>query len=281
MGCPSSKEKAPGYAPQGSGMGCIAESYHEVLRAQPPRVSVMTGSWEVPRERLDDEHCVTIGEGAFGIVYETSAKLVPVGKRPEDVAFEPVVVKKLVVGADRALRSKFLTEIQILKELDHKFLVALRGVVTMEEPLLMILEGLPVTLHAHLLANRVSGALSDTTRTAFGHHIAQAMEYLAGLGVVHRDLVGVGGRSRSLHSHCAGPCALRREGPAPAARCGAGRLHAWCRAALCCCLPLPGAAERSLAFANLFCCLCAVADLRCSPGNAQLPRHDHQRGQAG
>ena len=40
-----------------------------------PQVSVMTGHWEVTTDRIDNSHHVSIGEGAFGMIYEGRVKV--------------------------------------------------------------------------------------------------------------------------------------------------------------------------------------------------------------
>lgn len=188
MGCPQSKELASNG--NATGMGMVAAGFHEVLKASPPRVSVMTGSWEVARENLDEEDYRRLGEGSFGPVYRSRAKLPPVNKKADDVDWTTVVVKKL--ADESSLRPDFLTEIQIMKENSHPRLLKLLGVVTLEPPLLMLLES-PAkgTLKAVLKANSTITTCSEKTLLVYSCHIAEAMSFLAENKVVHTDLVSL------------------------------------------------------------------------------------------
>ncbi len=152
MGCAGSKANGAGQLIDpipANGMGNVGRAYTE-LRAKDtkPRVSVMTGKWELDPKKLDPEACISIGEGLFGLVFEGRILEADLEKmRPDDVIPDDhsvvVVVKKVAIDKTEK-RADFFKELAVMKEIDHPHVLRLVGAMTMEPPLMMIFEN-----HAH------------------------------------------------------------------------------------------------------------------------------------
>eukprot|EP00051_Salpingoeca_urceolata_P012971 m.161996 g.161996 ORF g.161996 m.161996 type:complete len:941 (-) comp17660_c0_seq4:47-2869(-) len=184
-GCQSKTSHEADNRIAGEGMGCVARAYREVASTR--RVSVMTGSWEVAREDIDPDHHNVLGECAFGQVYESSAQLpLDGGGRG---AVSAVIIKKLSSQSEKLVTQGFYTEIQLLKEISHKNVLKLVGVVTQDTPLLMLFSRPSNGNLKSFLRRRQQGELlTNAQRMGLARDLAAGMAYLASLKIVHKDL---------------------------------------------------------------------------------------------
>ena len=131
-----------------------------------------------------DPSCIridaVIGGGEFGEVCK--GELSQYGKPAKTVA-----IKTLKPGAAERDRISFLMETSIMAQFDHPNIVALQGVITRCEPVMIITEFLENgSLDVFLRDNM--GELTVVQLTTMLSNIASGMTYLASLNVVHRDL---------------------------------------------------------------------------------------------
>ncbi|KAL5473077.1 hypothetical protein EMCRGX_G027518 [Ephydatia muelleri] len=130
-----------------------------------------------------------LGSGQFGTV-EKGVWDSPFGSK--DVA-----IKTLNPGASENDRVKFLQEAVIMAQFSHPNVVEMYGIITEEEPMMIVLELLPkgdLRNYLHSMAGRPgsSSSLSQLelphSLLSFCRQIAAGMCYLANKGFVHRDL---------------------------------------------------------------------------------------------
>lgn len=143
--------------------------------------------WEVPRENIIQMR--ELGQGSFGMVYEGIIK--NLRNREADT---PCAIKTVNENATDRERINFLKEAAVMKAFDTYHVVHLLGVVSIGQPVLVVMElMLNGDLKGYLRSHRPeSGAdvvpptLRRTLQMAI--EIADGMAYLAAKKFVHRDL---------------------------------------------------------------------------------------------
>jgi ephrin-B len=137
--------------------------------------------------RLHIEVGESLGSGQFGMV--SRGKWLAAVGGPVDVA-----IKTLQPSAKETDRVKFLQEAAINGQFRHPNIVQLHGVVTVGDPVMIVLEYTPNGdlrnfLHSMKAQHSPSqqGELSQQC-LSFSQHVAAGMSYLAGKAFVHRDL---------------------------------------------------------------------------------------------
>eukprot|EP01137_Pigoraptor_chileana_P029797 Opistho-2@15475 len=126
-----------------------------------------------------------LGEGEFGVVFQ--ARLVMPSSRPRMCA-----AKSVKEGAPMEERVAFIEEALVMQGLSHANVVSLCGIVTKDEPMLLLLEFVPYgDLRSFVREIPPQSQGSDVTAgmlASFALQIACGMEYLASMRIVHRDL---------------------------------------------------------------------------------------------
>ncbi|GAB6030439.1 hypothetical protein CHUAL_007310 [Chamberlinius hualienensis] len=145
--------------------------------------------WEIQRDFVVINR--KIGEGAFGTVYGGEVFF-------ENKGWVPVAVKTLKIGSAIETKADFLSEAEMMKELDHSNIVKLLGVCTRGEPVYTIMEFMLYgDLKTYLLARRhmVSDnnaenrdEVSDKRLTCMAMDVARGLSYLNEMKFVHRDI---------------------------------------------------------------------------------------------
>eukprot|EP00055_Hartaetosiga_balthica_P014618 m.81003 g.81003 ORF g.81003 m.81003 type:complete len:1041 (+) comp8639_c0_seq3:49-3171(+) len=192
MGC--SQSKATAEADSMTFMTALGYALHEASKYQEPKVSVMTGHWEVQRDRIDTDNIVSIGEGVFGPVYEVSIKGLgltdaEVEKLGDQVESQPAVARQLTSTDDRDTYVMFLKELQFMKEIEHPHIMSLVGAVTQDSPLLMLVESFQHgSLKAFLKAHKSTLKKQPSIRFSMGECVASGLSFLAQQKTVHMDL---------------------------------------------------------------------------------------------
>ena len=188
MGCVGSKPVNQGISPDGSGpggVGTVAQACMPLVRAD---VVSSMAKLETARSNIHVDGTQTVGEGVFGMVYEAKADVVLKGAA--DAKTISVVVKKLRQDASPLLTSFFMKEVQALQNCDNENIIKLLGVVTVDNPMLMLLEYCSNgCLKSYLQNCRVSSPLAPHQQLIFAKDVALGMKYLSGLKVVMKDLV--------------------------------------------------------------------------------------------
>ena len=123
-----------------------------------------------------------IGSGEFGAVYSGHLKKVDGTKRP-------LAIKMLKDSSNEENKLKFLQEATIMLQFNHPKIVALVGVVTKSEPVLICLEFMELgSLRSYLKSELVIGKLTDVEFIRMACDVCAAMHYLGESGFIHRDL---------------------------------------------------------------------------------------------
>lgn len=145
--------------------------------------------WEIPRHRVVINR--KLGEGAFGTVYGGEAFF------PEK-GWLAVAVKTLKIGSSTEEKLDFLSEVEVMKQFEHKNIIKLLGVCIKSEPVLTVMEFMLYgDLKTYLLARRHlvndnsyedSDEISNKKLTAMALDVARALSYLAQSKYVHRDI---------------------------------------------------------------------------------------------
>nr|BAG55504.1 protein tyrosine kinase [Monosiga ovata] len=187
MGCGESKARRDGPSAdplRGTGVGALARGLDDHYKKNPKQsIAVLTGPFEIARDRLDASHHVLMGEGPFGLVYEGRASIGDGGKNI------PVVVKKLKNDVEAAVRSDFIKEIQYMREFQNANVLKLLGAVTTDVPMLAIFES-PThgTLRSYLEQSRLNNSISAVEQIQLAYEVWQGFAYIEERGIVHRDL---------------------------------------------------------------------------------------------
>ncbi|XP_022106385.1 fibroblast growth factor receptor 1-like isoform X3 [Acanthaster planci] len=151
--------------------------------------------WEFPRQRLKFQEI--IGDGNFGQVHKALAK--GIVRHGVDTT---VAVKTIKGESGSSVWSDFKNELGIFKNLkQHPYVVSILGCCTMTEPFCIIMEYVPNgTLQAYVTQRRLAWTKAKLSNTAprealgavhilsFAFQIANGMEYLSSMHLIHRDL---------------------------------------------------------------------------------------------
>lgn len=149
--------------------------------------------WEIPREKIIQIR--ELGQGSFGMVYEGMVK--NLSKDGEDI---PCAIKTVNENATDRERINFLKEASVMKAFDTYHVVHLLGVVSRDQPTLVIMELMTNgDLKGYLRSNRPdseqakSGEVQVQPPTLkrilqMAIEIADGMAYLSAKKFVHRDL---------------------------------------------------------------------------------------------
>ncbi len=135
--------------------------------------------WQFPREQLTQLQI--LGSGAFGVVNKMAARGI---SRPGATTL--VAVKTLKTEATPESESEFLAEMQLMMKLRHPNLVNLLGVVTKDDPLMLILEFLPGGSLDRWLQSAHDIGREDQLYILY--QVALGMGALHARGILHRDL---------------------------------------------------------------------------------------------
>ena len=99
-----------------------------------------------------------------------------------------MAVKTQRSDASAEEQSKFLLEAQLMAALRHEHIVGLIGAVTRGSPVMLVLELMDRTLLEHVRGLE-GGEMGDCGQlVGLLSQVCSAMVFLAGRGVVHRDL---------------------------------------------------------------------------------------------
>lgn len=147
-----------------------------------------------------------LGEGAFGIVYQAEAK----GILGDENLWSDVAVKQLRPGSSEV--DDFFREVDFMSKLDHPNIVKLLGVCSLEEPFSMVFEYMDLGDLCGFLREAVglgnvegedgeeNGSKDDESEDeneplltkeellVIVKQVAEGMEYISSLHLVHRDL---------------------------------------------------------------------------------------------
>ncbi|CAB3240968.1 unnamed protein product [Arctia plantaginis] len=178
------------------GLLSTAEANKLFASVNPEYVSTVyvPDEWEVPRTNI--EFVRELGQGSFGMVYEGIAKNIEKGKSEIRCA-----VKTVNEHATERERQEFLNEASVMKAFDTFHVVRLLGVVSRDQPTLVIMELMRLgDLKTYLRSHRpdvdsslprkgppvTPPTLQNILQMAI--EIADGMAYLSAKKFVHRDL---------------------------------------------------------------------------------------------
>ena len=134
---------------------------------------------EINREQVSIER--ELGEGQFGKVYEASAVGLPGSTRTTTVAI------KFLNTPDPAEQSSFVQEAVRMVPLTHDHIVRLLAVCFTSQPIFIVIEHMPKgDLKQFLIANKAH--ITADQQVGMCKQIASALEFLAELKYVHRDI---------------------------------------------------------------------------------------------
>eukprot|EP00049_Salpingoeca_infusionum_P022795 m.8825 g.8825 ORF g.8825 m.8825 type:complete len:2078 (-) comp5402_c0_seq1:291-6524(-) len=137
---------------------------------------------EIPRNSINliaAEDGGNLGAGAFGVVTKATHKSGP--QIPEYL----VAVKSLKETAGGALRQEMLEEAALMAQFHSEYVVSLIGVVTIGDPVLVVIEYLELgSLKGYLQAHDVK----EEILLQFAGDIAEGLEHIHSFGVIHRDV---------------------------------------------------------------------------------------------
>ncbi|KAL9963718.1 hypothetical protein ACROYT_G027252 [Oculina patagonica] len=153
-------------------------------------IQVMSCQIDAKRLRLNCNETDKLGEGSYGTVFK--GKFTPPGQRRRDVA-----VKKLTKAPDSSNVATFLQEADMLKQLEHKHIVAFYGVAMNVRnykllSLELVFDLCTGSLRDHIFKNnecipwKTVRALADTLQ--WTKQILDALEFIHSKNAVHRDL---------------------------------------------------------------------------------------------
>eukprot|EP00729_Bicosta_minor_P026968 gene26968-6668_t len=113
MGATATKQtpkeaKAAPWRPGSMGLISHAIWHSEMAQKRGPQVSVMTGKWELPMDKVDQAETVKVGSGEFGTI--------STGKMKQGTS---AVFKQLSASATRQAVRDFMNEITVMRECNH------------------------------------------------------------------------------------------------------------------------------------------------------------------
>jgi serine/threonine protein kinase len=154
------------------------------LTSESQTPSVVGSSWSslVPGTILSNKYQITqmIGRGGMGCVYQA---------REVDFSVDRFVAIKVLPPAytqDEKNQRRFEKEIQIAARLDHPNIVPIYSIGKDGETLYFVMKHLSgPTLRQQIVAK---GAFAEPSIRKIGRLIADALDYLHGEGVIHRDI---------------------------------------------------------------------------------------------
>lgn len=137
---------------------------------------------KVPKElqREDVQMFDRLGEGAFG---DVSKALFHGNKKLRIPAF--LVAVKILKETTSSNRTEFVNEAAILAQFENEYVVNLVGVVTMGEPLLLVVE---YCERGSLQGQLVQDRFSYREKMVLMGDCAEGMHYLHSLRFIHRDI---------------------------------------------------------------------------------------------
>lgn len=125
----------------------------------------------------DDSRMISIGEGAYGVVY----------KARDTLTNRFVALKKLKIENENdGISSSTLREVTNLMQLSHENIVKLENVTFDKERMCLIFELLEVDLRKYL--DLLHGYLSEDTVRSFSAQLMSGLAYCHSNGIMHRDL---------------------------------------------------------------------------------------------
>jgi serine/threonine protein kinase len=137
----------------------------------------------IPREvnRVHVKLLDMIGKGAFGNVFKGLIDESQISGVPQ----YSVAIKVLLDDPTRAELDEFMREAAIMAQFNHPNVLSQVGVVTVDQPYMILLQ---LCEHGSLLSFLKSRSSFWGAKMHMILDVAKGMAYLAGLNVVHRDL---------------------------------------------------------------------------------------------
>jgi serine/threonine protein kinase len=165
---------------------------------------IENGGPKVPREVLRNNIVMIerLGQGNFGEVFK--GLLTEIKGTPGYL----VAVKSLIQTDSGIDRTPLLKEAAILAQFNHPHVIGLVGVVTLGDPLLVVVE---YCEHGSLDSYLETHELNEQTRCGLAADCAAGLAYLSSLKFVHRDIAARNVLVSSQHSAKISDFGLSRE----------------------------------------------------------------------